>query len=166
MPTPSDICIHYLQQLSVIIEKIKNFDPKGDLITKVPAAGMFPMLEQAKITVGFALRSCLPLVGQDPTALQDTQDSYDAVQTQIEEVIAQISVLSPQDFADHRGAQIQHRAGFADLTMGAEAYFQTYALPNLIFHLSMVYVTAKQAGVPLGKADFDGFHSYPKGFSF
>ena len=25
---------------------------------------------------------------------------------------------------------------------------------------------AAEAGVPLGKADFDGFHSYPEGFRF
>jgi hypothetical protein len=30
----------------------------------------------------------------------------------------------------------------------------------------MTHVALKQAGVPLGKADFDGKHDYPEGFSF
>jgi hypothetical protein len=30
----------------------------------------------------------------------------------------------------------------------------------------MAHVALKQAGVPLGKADFDGLHDYPAGFSF
>ncbi|WP_232461250.1 DUF1993 family protein [Cellvibrio sp. PSBB006] len=34
------------------------------------------------------------------------------------------------------------------------------------FHLSMSYAIARQAGIPLSKADFDGYHSYPVGFSF
>ena len=29
----------------------------------------------------------------------------------------------------------------------------------------MAHVALKQAGVPLGKADFDGLHDYPEGFS-
>jgi hypothetical protein len=30
----------------------------------------------------------------------------------------------------------------------------------------MLHVALKQAGVRLGKADFDGVHEYPEGFSF
>jgi hypothetical protein len=30
----------------------------------------------------------------------------------------------------------------------------------------MAHVALKRAGVPLGKADFDGLHDYPEGFSF
>lgn len=37
---------------------------------------------------------------------------------------------------------------------------------NFFFHYSMVYAIARQAGVPVGKADFDGYHLYPHGFSF
>ena len=40
------------------------------------------------------------------------------------------------------------------------------ALPNLYFHQAMLHVALKQAGVRLGKADFDGIHEYPEGFSF
>jgi hypothetical protein len=35
------------------------------------------------------------------------------------------------------------------------------ALPNLYFHLVAAYIALRGAGVPLGKADFDGLHAYP-----
>ncbi|HVL22046.1 MAG TPA: DUF1993 family protein [Amaricoccus sp.] len=39
-------------------------------------------------------------------------------------------------------------------------------MPNLYFHQAMLHVALKHAGVNLGKADFDGIHEYPEGFSF
>ena len=41
-----------------------------------------------------------------------------------------------------------------------------YAVPNFFFHYSMVYAIARNAGVAIGKTDFDGFHKYPLGFIF
>jgi hypothetical protein len=41
-----------------------------------------------------------------------------------------------------------------------------YAVPNFLFHYAMVYAIARQAGVPVGKSDFDGYHRYPPGFTF
>ena len=35
-----------------------------------------------------------------------------------------------------------------------------------VFHQAMAHVALKRAGVALGKADFDGIHDYPPGFSF
>jgi hypothetical protein len=39
-------------------------------------------------------------------------------------------------------------------------------VPNFFFHYAMVYAIARQAGVPVGKADFDGYHDYPPQFAF
>jgi hypothetical protein len=41
-----------------------------------------------------------------------------------------------------------------------------YAVPNFLFHYSMVYAIARQAGGPVGKSEFDGYHRYPPGFTF
>jgi hypothetical protein len=50
---------------------------------------------------------------------------------------------------------------------GAGADFlHLFGLPNFFFHLTMGYAALRAAGVPLGKADFDGFHAYPADFRF
>ena len=46
-----------------------------------------------------------------------------------------------------------------------ETYLHEFGLPNLYFHHAMAHVALKQAGVVLGKADFDGRHHYPEGYS-
>ncbi len=45
-------------------------------------------------------------------------------------------------------------------------FLHLYGLPNFFFHLTMGYAALRAAGVRLGKADFDGFHSYPDDFRF
>jgi hypothetical protein len=61
---------------------------------------------------------------------------------------------------------VRTTAGFAGLALPGPEFLQLYALPNFFFHYSMVYAIARQAGAPIGKADFDGYHAYPPGFEF
>ncbi len=60
---------------------------------------------------------------------------------------------------------VRAQAGFAVLELPGEAFVHEFGLPNLYFHQAMAHVALKQAGAPLGKADFDGKHDYPEGFS-
>ncbi|MEL6609778.1 MAG: DUF1993 family protein [Pseudomonadota bacterium] len=55
---------------------------------------------------------------------------------------------------------VHHVAGEAELTQDPQDFLLRFALPNMIFHLSVAYAVARSAGVPLGKADFDGLHVY------
>ena len=56
--------------------------------------------------------------------------------------------------------------GGKEMPMTCSQYLLSFVLPNLYFHHAMLHVALKQAGVRLGKADFDGIHEYPEGFSF
>ena len=62
--------------------------------------------------------------------------------------------------------QFATAAGFAVLEQTGLEFLQLYGLPNFFFHMTMGYAALRAAGVPLGKADFDGFHFYPEDFSF
>jgi hypothetical protein len=42
----------------------------------------------------------------------------------------------------------------------ATAFAERYAVPNALFHLSMVYALLRANGVPIGKADFEGPPAY------
>ena len=70
------------------------------------------------------------------------------------------------DFDGAATAQVRHKAGDAILTQGAEDYLVTFAIPNLWFHLATAHSILRAKGVAVGKADFDGLHAYPDGFSF
>ena len=76
-----------------------------------------------------------------------------------------MAALAPEDFAAAETRTVRVQAGFADLELDGERFLHGFGLPNLYFHHAMAHVALKQAGVRLGKADFDGMHDYPEGYS-
>lgn len=121
---------------------------------------MFDVRTQFFAVAGFALRATYPLAGRDVPVLQGDAGA------RLAQAQSWLSQLTEADFTGAEQRVITHRAGFADLEQPAAVYLRDFALPNLWFHLSMAYAGLRAAGVALGKADFDGLHAYPDGFTF
>ncbi|WP_341366448.1 DUF1993 family protein [Yoonia sp. BS5-3] len=126
---------------------------------------MFDCATQFQLVAGFALRATFPLVGRDVPELSSGKDAP-ALRDALLRAQAEVSALTPADFAEAGKRRIQHRAGFADLDQSGTAYLQHFALPNLWFHLSMAFAILRAEGALVGKAEFDGLHRYPEGFSW
>ena len=56
--------------------------------------------------------------------------------------------------------QVEQIAGEARLFHASADYITRFALPNMIFHITLAHAALRQEGLPLGKADFDGLHVY------
>ena len=83
------------------------------------------------------------------------------LRARIDHVLAFLDALSPRQFAGAEERVIVDRAGNADVSLPGRRFLCEYALPNFFFHLSTAYGILRQAGLPIGKSDFDGFHTYP-----
>lgn len=125
-----------------------------------PAADMFPFGVQAQIVVNFALRAGFPLAGLPHPGYGEFADDPDGLRARIARAETLLRGLDPQAFAGAEDRTIADRAGEAEVQLPAERFLRDYALPNLYFHLVAAYIALRGAGVPLGKADFDGFHVY------
>ena len=130
-----------------------------------PAPGMMPAARQAATTAQFALRIAWPLAGRRPPELRGGFDAA-GLGERLAAARAHLAELPPEDFAGAETRLVRFQAGFADLELPGLAFLHEFGLPNLYFHQAMVHVALKHAGVNLGKADFDGIHEYPEGFSF
>lgn len=114
---------------------------------------------------GYVLRGLWPLIGRDVPELVHVHTGAELVA--LSEFVAQsLADVSESDFDEAAGINVTHVAGEASLTQSAQTFIALYALPNFFFHLGMGYAILRQQGAEIGKEDFDGFHSYPKGFSF
>jgi len=160
---PTRLFLHYLAQLKKLLTLAEQFDPGVGHQRLHPT--MFPLLQQARTAIGFALRSTCPLAGREIVSFGADHDSFASVQAQLDATVAYLAAIPAGDFLAPV-PPIATTAGFAGIALGGDEYFLLYAVPNFFFHYSMVYAIARQAGVPVGKADFDGFHQYPPGFSF
>lgn len=162
--SPSTIFLHYLDQLKALLETAERFDPAIGMQRLHP--NMFPLLQQAKTAISFALRTSCPLAGRDIISFSDESETFDSVYRDINATIAYLSAIPDTAFLPTGDLRISTGAGFADLDLTAEEYYLMYALPNFFFHYSMVYAIVRQAGALIGKANFDGYHKYPLGFHF
>jgi hypothetical protein len=130
-----------------------------------PAPRMLPAGQQVATAAQFTLRTAYPLAGRRAPEVRGALDA-DGLLARIADTRALLAELPPGDFDGTEERLVRFQAGFADLELPGEAFLHRFGLPNLYFHHAMAHVALKQAGVRLGKADFDGLHDYPEGFSF
>lgn len=130
-----------------------------------PAAGMMPAARQLATAMQFTLRIAHPLAGRRPPELRGPLDGPGLL-ARAAAARRHLAALPAKAFAGAETRIVRAQAGFAQLELPGEAYLYEFGLPNLYFHQAMAHVALKQAGVALGKADFDGKHDYPEGFSF
>lgn len=123
-------------------------------------ADSFPAIQHFSTAAGFALRVACPLAGREVPEMPRALGPRLAV------VRATLGAMKPAEFEGAEARIITHKAGFAELDQTAEQFLYLFGLPNFFFHLTMGYASLKAAGLPLGKEDFDGLHSYPADFRF
>jgi hypothetical protein len=136
-----------------------------EALAQRPGPRMLPAGQQVAIAVQFTLRVAFALVGERAPELRDGLDRA-GLGTRIAAARGLLGGLDPAAFAGAEARMVRTQAGFAQLDLDGETFLHAFGLPNLYFHHAMAHVALKQAGVPLGKADFDGLHDYPEGFSF
>ncbi len=150
----------YLGQIAVLTHKASP----QQLEARLSDDG-FSALEHFAIAQGYVLRALWPVMGRELPHLEDVTDGASLTECGAA-VLSLLSGLSEADFAGQESREIRHVAGEAQLTQSASEFFHEYAGPNFFFHMSQGYAILRSKGAEIGKGDFDGFHSYPKGFSF
>ncbi|GAB1362236.1 DUF1993 family protein [Rhodobacter sp.] len=145
---------HYLSRISDMVAVA------GPDALDAQIADAFPARAQFAIAAGLSLRVACPLAGREVPDLPENLGPRLAVAR------ATLGSMKPAEFEGAEARVISHRAGFADIDQTAEQFLYLFGLPNFFFHVTMGYAALRAAGVPLGKEDFDGIHSYPKDFRF
>jgi hypothetical protein len=161
---PPRLFLHYLRRLDAILKEVEAFD--AGVAEQRLHPDMFPLLQQARTAIGFTLRATCPLAGREVVSFRTDDTSFAAVYAELERTMAYLAALPDADFDGIGTLTVRTTAGFAELALPGWEYYQMYAVPNFFFHYAMVYAIARQAGVLVGKADFDGYHDYPPQFAF
>lgn len=155
-----DSLIRALTQLQAMVNSI----PAAHFAQRL-APDMLPLADQAKIAANFMLRGYLPLLGLPVIYQENSLNGKESVQKHLADtqtVLQDLPKITSLDTTDW----VMDTAGMADIHLPQPQYIEYYILPNMYFHISMVYAIARQCGVPFSKGDFDGLHQYPVGFSF
>jgi len=164
MIVPSKLFLHYLDRLEAILLRVQVFDPALGEHRLSP--DQFPLLQQARTAIGFAMRVSCPLAGREIVRFDEGASTFDTVLAALHATRDYLAAIPDGDYAQLASRDIATTAGFAELRMEGWEYYLMYGVPNFFFHYGTVYAIARHGGVPLGKTDYDGYHVYPPGFSF
>ena len=146
---------YYLSRIEHILSRLKD-DPDAARYLEVKLAqDMLDTGFNFAVAIKFAARALCPPAELDMPEIPEDKTCATLL-AYVEEVRRVIHPIT----ADQARASVTHIAGEGELHQSAEDYITEFALPNMIFHISIAYAGLRHAGFDIGKADFDGLHVY------
>lgn len=165
-----DACVpvfaRYLERLQHLVERARAEVESGriaeaELLHDRLAPDMLPWRLQVHVAANFALRAAWPMTGRPRPDDGEAPATLHGLLQRVQSVRGRLATLGPADFDGADRRIVHDRLGRAEVALPASVYLQQVALPNFMFHLSMVHALLRRRGVAVGKADFDGWHDYP-----
>lgn len=121
------------------------------------APDMFNLIRQVQIAADFAKGVSARLAGVAVPDYQDTENSFEELQTRLSTTIDFISSLDAAQFEDSESREIVLRPGTPkEKKLMGNAYLLSYGLPQFFFHVTTTYAILRHHGVELGKRDYMG----------
>lgn len=118
---------------------------------------MLPLVAQVRIATDLAKNGASRLAGIEPPRFADDETTLAQLFDRIERAIAHLDGISAGQVDGSEGRPITlNMPDGSVLDFDGRSYLLGFVLPNLYFHVSMVYAILRQAGVVLGKADYLG----------
>jgi uncharacterized protein len=154
-----DVFTNVLGNLSWLLDKgAKNaaqrkFEPAVLLAARL-APDMLPLTRQVQIACDIAKNSCARLAGQEPPRFEDDETTIEQLRARVSRTVDFLKGLpvSAFDAADTRDIKVPTR----DRTLEFKGldFLQTWAIPNVFFHVTTAYNILRHNGVDLGKSDY------------
>jgi len=121
------------------------------------APDMFNLIRQVQIAADFAKGVSARLAGVAVPDYQDTENSFEELQTRLSTTIDFISSLDAAQFEDSENREIVLRPGTPkEKKLMGSAYLLAYGFPQFFFHVTTAYAILRHHGVELGKRDYMG----------
>ena len=117
---------------------------------------MLPLTRQIQIAGDIAKNSVSRLAAVEPPRFEDTETSIEQLRARLAKTIDYLKSLPPGAFEGAETRDIKVPAGERTLEFKGLAFLETWAIPNVFFHVTTAYAILRHNGVDLGKKDFIG----------
>jgi uncharacterized protein len=154
-----DLFANSLGNLSAVLDKglayatTRKFEPVV-LLTSRLAPDMLPLTRQVQIACDIAKNSVARLAAQEPRRFEDNETSFEQLRARIAATIDYIKSIPASALEGSEDRDIKVPAGERTLEFKGLQYLQTWAIPNVLFHVTTAYDILRHNGVELGKRDF------------
>lgn len=156
-----DVFANILANLSWLLQKgeanatSRKFDPAVLLNARL-APDMLPLTRQIQIAADIAKNSIARLAGQEPPRFEDNEATIEQLRARLARTIDYIKSVPASAFEGSETRDIKVPAGERTFEFKGLDFLQTWAIPNVFFHVTTAYNILRHNGVDLGKADFIG----------
>jgi hypothetical protein len=157
----AEVFANALKNLSWFLEKAalnatqRKIDPAVFLGARL-APDMLPLTRQVQIACDLAKNSVARLAGKEPPRFEDTETTIEQLRARLAKTIDYLKSLPPAAFEGAETRDIKVPAGERTLEFKGLAFLETWAIPNVFFHVTAAYAILRHNGVDLGKKDFIG----------
>lgn len=165
--------LHSLNRCAHLLRKAQHHAPDGPaLLTARLAPDMLHLSHQVEVLADGVMGSVALLAGVDHAAGGRVFNRGEDLLTvlpwhTLDDAVARIThaqteaatMAAQAVWVDADTVLTVRRPGNARQFVAA-AFAERYAVPNALFHLSMIYALLRAHGVPIGKADFEGPPAY------
>ena len=153
-------CIDSLRCVDVWLDKAeqhaaaRKFDV-GVLLTSRLAPDMQGLVYQVQSACDYVKAGAGWLSGEPPPKHADTEQSLEELRSRIRKTIAFAAAVTQAQFAGagDRRISLPWAPGKA---LAGQDYLLQIVMPNVYFHLAMIYAILRHNGVDIGKMDFLG----------
>ena len=152
---------HYLEVLTELLRRAEqhvianNGDPAALLDSRL-IADMYPLRAQVQFACDFAKGAVARLGLQEVPRFADDEKTFAELSERIRATLAIIDSAGPLAFDGREESEIALSFAGEPMVFGGADYLTLFALPSMLFHISIAYALIRAAGVPIGKADFLG----------
>lgn len=158
----ADVYVRMLGNLLAWLDKAeghanaRGFDSGVFLSTKL-SPDMLSFGKQVAIASEVARLAVARLGGLELPAAQGSDESFEGLRLRVRDAIHFVESVSPEQLAGSAGRAVVLPQRQGDpLHFTGQTFLQQWSLPNFFFHVTTAYALLRQAGVPLGKADYLG----------
>lgn len=144
----------YLDKMQAAVDR-GHFTGR-ELLRARLANDMLPLGRQIQIASDNAKNAPARLTGRKAPLFADDEQTIGEYRHRLEEVIAFLQTLTPEDFEGSETCMIDQSFRHVGSTMAGDDYVRALVLPNFYFHVAVTHAILRYKGLRLGKSDYLG----------
>ncbi len=131
----------------------RKIDPAVFLNARL-APDMLPLIKQVQIASDVSKGCVARLAGVEVPSYADTEMTFAELHARIDKTVDFIKSVSADKIEGSETRPVTIKVRGEDMHFKGLDYLQTFAIPNLYFHVSIAYAILRAQGVQLGKMDY------------
>jgi len=149
----------YLGSLTRVLDKgaafadSKKLDPAIVLSTRM-YPDMYPLIRQAQEVVKHVRWAMALLSGQERPDVPMPETTFADLKKTIEQTIADLAKIRPEQVNGVEAKTVTLKFATMQMDFTGEVYLMSFALPNILFHLTCAYAILREMGAELSKREF------------